>query len=186
VHVAHERHVELDDLGLEKREAGEARVSCAEIVDRDLKPDRAKLGYAGRDILDLVERRALGDLEHDATGDLGKRRFRRRQRGIEQIARVQVDEKEARIGVVLHRHGRGSANGAAELGKSIEPLGGVEDRAGMGQRRLLAAQEGLVSEESMIACPHDGLVRHPQGVDGALEACFESGAVTGQRLVGAE
>src|SRR5439155_11324565 len=35
VQPAHERHVELDDLRLERRERAEGRVARAEIVDRD-------------------------------------------------------------------------------------------------------------------------------------------------------
>src|SRR5262249_24160818 len=62
VHVAHQGHVELDDLGLKQREAREAGVTGAEIVDRDLKAHLAKPRDARGDVLDLLERCAFGDL----------------------------------------------------------------------------------------------------------------------------
>ena len=40
--VADEGHVELDDLGLEQREARESGVAGAEVVEGDPEADRAK------------------------------------------------------------------------------------------------------------------------------------------------
>jgi hypothetical protein len=75
VHVAHEGHVELDDLRFEQCEAREPRVAGTQIVDGDLEAHLAKPRHARRDVFDLLERSALGDLQHHTPRDLRERRI---------------------------------------------------------------------------------------------------------------
>src|SRR5260370_22175812 len=62
IDVAHQRHVELDELRLEARQAGQPRVAFAQIVDGDAIAERAQATQPRRQIADLVEAGALRQL----------------------------------------------------------------------------------------------------------------------------
>ena len=68
--------------------------------------------------------------------------------GIEQIARVQVDEEEPGVGPCRRPACAAEARMVRPSScEPIEPFGGVEDGPRVRQRRLLAAQQRLVAEE---------------------------------------
>src|SRR5688572_21298864 len=65
VATAHERHVDLDDLGHQLGEAGEAGIAGADVVDRDAEAELAEPGEPRRELGRDLERGALGHLEDD-------------------------------------------------------------------------------------------------------------------------
>ena len=93
IEIADQRHVELDHVGLEQREAGEAGVAGAEIVDGDAKPEPAQRGHPLADVAHAVERGPLGDLEDDPARGGGERPLGGVQLGIEQVVGMEIDEQ---------------------------------------------------------------------------------------------
>src|SRR5439155_16047520 len=65
VDVAHEGHVELDELGSEVGDGAEAGVARAEVVDGDAEPGAAQRLELPADLQEVAQRRALGQLEDD-------------------------------------------------------------------------------------------------------------------------
>ena len=66
--VLHERAVDLDDVDAQPAQVAERGIAGAEIVDRDAAPEiLGARDEAGR-IIDVLERRHLGDLDGDALG----------------------------------------------------------------------------------------------------------------------
>jgi hypothetical protein len=173
IDVPHEGHVELDDLGLQRREAGQSGVAGSQVVHGQSEPELAQAGHAITDVGDLVERGAFGDLQDDAARDRRQRGCSREERLVGQIARVEIDE-EYGVRRSQHRCRRSGSDGPPELRESVEALGGVEDGPRMRELRLVGAKERLVSEHLAVAGANDGLIGHPQRVDRPAEARFES------------
>ena len=140
------RHVDLHHLGLEVREAGQPGVARAQIVDRDAVAERAQLRDARRDVADLLQRRALRDLQDDARGVARQRRRRRDQRVVVQLHRVQVDEQQRRHRLLVQRARDAIADGAPQLLQPPQPLRRLEQIGRRSQRRLLVADQRLVRE----------------------------------------
>jgi len=92
--VADERHVQLDDLGLQRDEAREPGVPRSQIVDRDAVAIETEDAHARLDVLHVVDRGAFGDLEDDAIRESGQGRGGFVELGVEQIVRVEVDEEQ--------------------------------------------------------------------------------------------
>src|SRR5260370_36551403 len=105
VDVAHEGHVELHDLGLERREAREPGISRTEVVDRDPETETPQSEDTSLNILNVVNGRALRDLKDDAFGHLGERSAAVEQIRIEQVSRVQVHEERRVVRRSVERFG---------------------------------------------------------------------------------
>jgi len=88
VNVAHQRHVELDDLRLEHGEARQPGVTRAQVVQSDAEPEVSQLGDSRLNVFDVIDRRALGDFEHDPPGHLRERCAGLVKRFVEQVPRV--------------------------------------------------------------------------------------------------
>src|SRR3954469_7386885 len=184
VDAANERHVELDDMRLELGEAGEAGVSGAEVVHGDPVAHLLQLLDPTAGVLDVVEAGPLGDLEHDAFRVPRERSGRIEEVLVHQIGRVQIDEDLSRSRGELGGHR--VADSAAEVGEPAQPLGGADQIGRTRELRLRGAHEGFVTEESPVRPAHDGLERHPQAFESALEGALERRPVGEERVVVAQ
>ena len=136
VEASHERHVELDDLGLEEREGRQAGVAGAQVVHGDAEAHRAQTTHARLGVAHVVERRALGNLEDDSARDLRPGRGVREELLVQQVPRVEVHE-QTHVGRGAQHRPRGlGAHRTPEVVHPPEALGGVEDRAGVGEGGL--------------------------------------------------
>jgi len=93
-----ERHVHLDDLGLEQREARQARVAGAQIVERDPEAEVSQLTDLGGQAADAVQRGPLGHLEDDAVRVRRERSVPRRQFLVDEVRGMKVDERPSPTG----------------------------------------------------------------------------------------
>jgi len=66
VNTAHQRHVELNDVGLEVGQQVQARIACAEIVDRGQEAGALVFGQDAAQPLAVFNGFALGCLEEEA------------------------------------------------------------------------------------------------------------------------
>ncbi len=96
--------------------------------------------------------------------------------------RVEVDEKIHASGRFGDGHGDGIADSTAEIIQTSEAGSGVEESAGVRQRRFARPHEGFVRDDRPTGPIHDWLVGHPQLFDGARETHLEAHEVA-QRLV---
>src|SRR5277367_2131411 len=94
MHVANERQIQLHDLRLERGEAREPRISGAQVVDRKAEARAPQRVRFFRNILDVLDRRALRHFEYYACRNLREWRAEIVKIGVEQIARVEVDEEQ--------------------------------------------------------------------------------------------
>jgi len=88
---------------------------------------------------------------------------------------VEVHEDVLRLGE--HRLGDQPPNVPAQRAELSEPLGGVQHRAGVGERRLAAAQKRLVSEQRPVRA-HDRLEGDPRGLEEPRERRLEARAIS--------
>ena len=80
------------------------------------------------------------------------------------------------------RRRRGDAYGPPEFVHAVEALGGVDDGAGVRERRLARAEERLVAEHFAARPRDDGLVRHPERVERAAEAGHEPRSIADETI----
>ena len=142
------------------------------------KAHLAQLLDAHRQVVDLVERRALGQLEHDAVGYLRQRRRRPGKRLVFEITRVHIDEEDGFFGRLRELLGHPRANGSPEIIEPAQRFCRVQDGTRGGERGVARAHERFVSKERLRRASHDGVVSHPEPFDGALEAGFEIRPIT--------
>ncbi len=91
---------------------------------------------------------------------------------------MQIDEDERIFTGAAHGVGRDQvAHGSTDVVRAPDALGSLEHRARMWQKRLFAAQEGLVPERAAVAS-HDGLIGHPQRLQGSVELGVGTGAIS--------
>ena len=148
VDVAHERHVELDEVAVERRERAHARVAAAEVVDRDAEAELAQLGDAVADVGLAFERRALGDLE-DARGS---RRFDSGENG--DVSCLSNRSSRWRLTNTTPRSGGASAITFAVCARTARPSAGIRSSRsaasriapGCGSDLSRRAQQRLVAE----------------------------------------
>ena len=97
---------------------------------------------------------------------------------------MQVHERErARLG---DRSLRPTRDRAAERTQLTDALGGVEERAGMAERRVFTAHERFVRVHAARRPRTDRLIGHPQRLHRAVEVRLERCAIAEQSIVLAE
>jgi hypothetical protein len=94
MNFANERHVDLDNVGAEQREARQARVSRAEIIQGNAKAALAERRNAIRQAVQTIEGGPLGDLENDAGREGTERSIWRDQLVVQQVGRAEVYEDD--------------------------------------------------------------------------------------------
>ncbi len=90
---------------------------------------------------------------------------------------MQIDEEDTVAQGLGDGLGDAVTNRAAEGAETIESLGCRENGAGVGEGWLLQSQERFVAEDALAGRRNDGLVRHPERFESALEGGLEAGAV---------
>ncbi len=122
IDVAHERHVELDDLGLERRQCTERGVTRTEIVDGDTVAETAQHRDARRASRG-IEPRALGDLQNHAARDLAEPGVGGEQLLVRELEAMNVDEQQRVRRGVVRGFRDGCTHGATELVDLVQALG---------------------------------------------------------------
>ena len=82
--IADEGAVDLDGVDGERLKVAQRGEAGAEIVERDAAAEIAQRADETRRFLDVVQRRRLGDLDHEPAGDIG---LAAQQRGRRRAAR---------------------------------------------------------------------------------------------------
>ena len=77
--VLHEGAVDLDDIDAELAQVAERGVAGAEIVDGNAAAEILDAGDEAARLVDILDGRALGDLDDEAFGDAGMRAQQRAQ-----------------------------------------------------------------------------------------------------------
>ncbi len=123
-----------------------------------------------RQVGEAGERVALGDLQHHPRRVGVEGLARGVERLVAQLAGVEVDEEEGARRGGGDAGGDARADGAPQLQRAAEALGGVEELARSGQRALVAAHQRLVAEDAQVGPVDDGLVGNPQRGERGVEA----------------
>jgi hypothetical protein len=185
VAIADEGHVQLDHVGLEDGESGQAGVAGAEVVDRqpvaELPQGLDACGQVGH----TLDRLALGDLEDDRTGVPREGRIGAQKRVIRELEWVDVDEGD-RAAAAVQELGSLAADHAPQLVDAIQPLRGVEEDPRMGQTYLRRPNERLVAVHGATLGLENRLVDESQRAQPALEGGLEPGVVREQPVVGTQ
>ena len=173
---ADHRHVQLHEVGLEQRQAVEARIPRAEIVDGDAEPGRPQRRHPLPRAREIAHLRRFGELQHDALRP-------RLQRGLsldaalfEELERVHVEKEQ----LLRRQLGDGGdldlAQDASQDRHLPAPLRRSQDVDDRSERRIHRPRQRLPGDLGAGRQVHDRLI---DGVEGA----FADRALQGNQLV---
>src|ERR1017187_10366710 len=165
---ARKLHVELDEIGLDHRDDAQPRIRGAHVIHRELETGLLYDLDGLPKRLEVLDRGVFGDLEYDLRH--ASRRYGLHQPGVEDGARLHVDEQEL-IGPQLADRAQGVfATRRIELHDQVRLVGDSEEDVGRGEFPLRPAAQRLETENSVGVQVHDGLVQRADAVAGENRA----------------